>query len=404
MDDNISKTIVFYCCNFSMGGTETLILRLLQYYSTSNHRAILLTDTSINQSILDDANRVDFEHYIYNKGSKEFLSNNKKLCFGPTEKPLVITQFLPEFLKSFTLLRKSNYGVRFKHTLYIVHPNSIFFGPKKLIFLAKPMIVRLLKKNVLVFMDETCVEKCIQHYSLNKSLNYMIYRLPIFINENGSVAKKHKIFSILTISRFEFPFKGYVLGLITSFSQLCTKYPLISLTIIGNGKGKAEVEDLISKLPDSVSSKIEVLNQIPYHKVNDYIVGCDVYVGMGTTVLDAANNNKIVVTAVAYQKSNLAVGFFHEEYKTIGEVFRNDVAYPIFDNLLEEVINTNEDDFISLSKKSKKILEEHYNINSVGENLLKHTKDYLSVSEISLIKTLAYIHLYSVRIVEKIRG
>lgn len=404
MINSNQKTIIFYCFNFSMGGTETLILRLIQYYNDKNYRTILLTETQISDSIIEDAKKVSFEHYVYSKESKDFLSINSKLCFDETENPLVITQFLPEFLKCFTLLRTSKYGVGFKHTLYIVHPNSTFFGPQKLTFLAKKMILILLRKQVLVFMDETCVEKCVQHYNLKKTINYVIYRLPLFINVNVAAKKKNEIFNILTIARFEFPFKGYVLGLINSFSELCNKYPLISLTIIGHGKGKKEVEGLISELPVSISSKITILEEIPYHKINDSILECDVYVGMGTTVLDAANNNKIVVTAVAYQKTNLAVGFFHEEYKTIGEVFRENAEYPIFDDLLEKVLNADEGDFGSMAKRSKEVLKEHYDINSVGENLSKHTKDYLSFTERFIITILAYIHLYSVYIIKKINN
>lgn len=404
MRDNNSKTIVFYCFNFSMGGTETLILRLLEFYGNKNYRTILLTETPIHESIIEDSRKVCFEHYIYNKDNKEFLSGSNTLKFTRSERPLIITQFLPEFLKCFTLLRKSKYGVNFKHTLYIVHPNSTLYGPRRLTFLAKVMILVLLKKKALVFMDETCAETCLKIYNLKKTLVFDIYRLPIFINKNLNLVKKNDIFNILTITRFEFPFKGYVLGLINSFSQLHQKSPSTLLTIIGHGKGVTEIQTLISKLPYSVSSKISVLDEVPYHEINDYIEKCDVYVGMGTTVLDAANNNKVVITAVAYQKSNLAVGYFHEKYKTIGEVFQENKEYLIFDALLEKVLNASEYDFDYMRKKSKEALKEHYNIEVVGEKLENHTIDYFSLAEKFLIDTMAYIHLYSVRIVEKVNN
>ncbi|AOC95287.1 hypothetical protein BB050_02171 [Flavobacterium anhuiense] len=395
---NHKKTIVFYCFNFSMGGTETLILRLLEFYHSQNYRTILLTENPIHESISEDSKKVSFEHYLYDKKTKNFSSGLKKLEFENDEKPLVITQFLPEFLKCFTLINKTRYGVNFKHTLYIVHPNSTFYGPKKITFLAKTMIMMLLRKKVLVFMDETCVEKCIEHYNLKKTLDFVIYRLPIFINKNNIVEKKNEIFNILTITRFEFPFKAYVLGLINSFGNICEKYPSISLTIIGHGKGKKEVENAISFLSDSKKAKINIVEEIPYHKISDYIKACDVYVGMGTTVLDVANNNKIAITAVAYQNSNLAVGYFHDNHTVIGEVLRENFKYFTFDQLLEDVIKTDSKEFENLGAKSKKRLMENYDIEIVGSNISKHTESYLSFYETILISIFSYINLYSTRL------
>lgn len=387
-----------------MGGTETLILRLLEYYKNNDHRVILLTVTPIHKSILEDTNRVEFEHYIYNEINSDFFNDNAKLSFEKTEQPLVITQFLPEFLKCFTILRRSKYGVNFKHILYIVHPYSTFFGPKALTFLAKVMIKILLNRKALVFMDEISVETCIEHYGLKRSLNFKIFRLPILINENTDIIKRNKVFNVLAIARFEFPFKGYVLGLINSFAQLSLKYPSSSLTIIGHGKGKIEVDNLLGSLEQTIASKIFVLGEVPYHKINDYVSGCDVYVGMGTTVLDAANNNKITITAVAYQMKNLAVGFFHENYETVGEILVPDVKYPTFDELLETVLTAPDDEFEKMAKKSKEMLRAHYNINFIGSGLLNYTEKYLSFAEVLLIDMLAYIHLFSVKLIEKIRS
>ncbi len=391
------QTVVFYCDNFSMGGTETLLLRLIKYYKSFDYRVILLTITPIHESIQNDVEKVNFEHYIYLKS--DFYNLDKKLIFDEKERPIVITQFMPEFLKCFLVLRKAKYGVEFRHLMYIVHPNSTVYQPKFLTFLARLMILILLKKNALVFMDETCSENCRKLFRLKKSMKLNIFRLPMFIDEAcNSYNTKNEIFNILTISRFEFPFKGYILGLILSFEKLIKKYPSLSLTIIGHGRGKDEVVNLVSGLPLNVSSKITLLEKIPYYQINGYIDKCDMYVGMGTTILDAANNNKIAISAVAYQSGNLAAGFFHENYHLIGEVYRENISYPTFEDLIEKIIKSDEGDFVNFAKMSKSLLRKFYNINVIAEELLIHANGCFSILERAYIIFLAKVYIYRINI------
>jgi hypothetical protein len=385
-----------------MGGTETLLLRMMAYYRSIKCRVILLTLTPIHESIIRDAVKVDFEHYIYAK--KKFYSLDIELSFNNVEKPIVITQYMPEFLRSFLLLRKSIYGVEFRHLLYIVHPGSTLYRPKFLNSFARIMILTLLKKKVLVFMDETCAENCRKTYRLAKSIELSIFRLPMFIRDDfENFRPRNKIFNILTISRFEFPFKGYILGLIRSFHKLLEKYSDLSLTIIGHGAGKSEVDELIATLPSSTSSKITLLDYVPYHEITDHIIKCDTFVGMGTTVLDAANINKIVVSAVAYQRQNYASGFFHDNYRLIGEVYNDSVKFQEFQNLIEDVINLNDDQFIHYSKMTKSLLREFYNIESIANELLQHTNGYFSTLEQALIGSLAKAYILRVGVADYIK-
>ncbi len=403
MGDVFSQTVVFYCNDFSMGGTETLLLRLMKYYRSLGYRVILLTVTPIHESILNDAKNIDFEHYIHK--TTEFYSLGKKLSFNSQEKPIVITQFMPEFLRCFRILRKKNYGVEFKHLLYIVHPDSTLYRPKFLTYFARIMILRLLYRNALVFMDETCVKNCREFYNLKETVKFDIFRLPMFINNNcDTYSFKNEIFNILTISRFEFPFKGYVLGLIHSFEKLSKKYPFLTLTIIGHGEGKSEVDALIANLPLTISSKITLLEKIPYHKINNYIMKCDTFVGMGTTVLDAANSNKIVIMAIAYQMQNFSAGFFHENYYSIGEVYKSRISYPVFEDLIESVVNLGESEFIDSAKRSKNVLKKYYNIEDIANGLLEHTNGYFSRLERVLIGLLANTYIYRVGIANYIKA
>lgn len=397
------RTIVFYCFKFGMGGTETLILRLMEFYKDSGNRVILLTETAIDEGIFADTERIEFEHYIYDAQRSKFCNLGAELRFSSNEAPLVITQFMPEFLKCYTLLKKTKYNVEVRHLLYILHPHSTFYGPKRLKILARKMIISLLKNRALVFMDETCIEECVKYYRLPVSMNYPIFRLPIFIKEDTHSKTKNEVFNILSICRYEFPFKGYLLGLIKTFDILHKKYENISLTIIGYGPGSFEVDALIQSLPQAVKEKLTLLKKVQYNQIHTYIKACDVYVGMGTTVLDAANLNKIVITAVAYQKADLAVGFFHENYKTIGEVYQHNNSYPVFKDLIESVINSDNEQFNKMSNMSKVVLTDNYNISNIANKILDHTLNPLTYSNALMVNFLANIHLISTFLIKKIK-
>jgi hypothetical protein len=396
-------TIVFFTQHFGMGGTETLILRLTKYYKSLGRRVILLTMNKLEANIIDDFEDVKPEYYLFENKKSEFFDIDKPLTFHKSELPLIITEFLPEFFRCYLMFNKNKYGVDFKHKVYIVHPYSIFYGPRAANLLAKKMIELFLRKQALVFMDNVCVEACITHYQLSKNHNFKVLHLPIFLNEEEGVNSRNENLSLLTICRFEFPFKGYVLGLIRSFEILSKKVPSITLTIVGNGNDKFEVDKLINSLPEEVSSKIKLINGIPYSKIEKLIRVCDIYIGMGTTILDAANQNKICITAVAYQLDNKAVGFFHENYATVGEVSNPSKIYSNFVTLLEKVIYCSDLEFKEMSLSSKKALKEHYDIKKIGKELITIPENRFSFGENILISCLAVLHLSANWFVKNIR-
>jgi hypothetical protein len=241
------------------------------------------------------------------------------------------------------------------------------------------------------------MDNCIEFYKLSKNkYNFTIHRLPIFIDSNISNLNlvKNNIFNILTITRFEFPFKGYVLGLIDTFVELFKNDKKISLTIIGYGANKEEVDLKLKQIPANIKERISVLDQVAYSAIGDYINKCDLYVGMGTTILDAANKNKIVITAAAYQNYSNSTGFFHNNYKTVAEIFKSSKKYDQFYDLILEVFNTEETQFLELSKKSKNVLQSNYNIDVIAPQLYNHTKGYLNLFERITILLIIKINKY----------
>lgn len=395
----MNKTVIVFCKSFAaLGGTETLTMRLLIWYAINNYRSILLTlDEVKTGSMYEELKKNEVEIYTLDNLSGLFISReNNCLRFQKDEEPLVINNFLPEFFRCISLLTRGRYGCKFRHTVYIVHPFSTRLVSGYIRIFGKMLINNLISQNVLIFMDNECVDKCMSYYKLDlPNHSPTIYRLPMNISKTTSCMKtcEGEDFNILTISRFEFPFKGYVFGLVDAFSLLARKYEKITLTIIGYGKDQDVLMKSIEALPNVIKNRIFIHGEMPYSQTLGYIKRCDVYVGMGTSVLDAANEGKIAILASAYQMSCFTAGYFHERHDAIGDVFDKNSIYSNVADLIENVINISPDDYEKLSVLSKKTLKNNYNISDIAPSLFNCTQHRFTIFDIVHIRAVGVFNL-----------
>jgi hypothetical protein len=99
-----------------------------------------------------------------------------------------------------------------------------------------------------------------------------------------------------------------VLGLINALQIFATIMMVVQLTIIGYGRDKFKVDELINSLPVQVSNKITVLDEVPYSKINEYIENV-AFVGIRNDHFRCCNLNKMIIVPAAYQNSNLTTAF-----------------------------------------------------------------------------------------------
>jgi hypothetical protein len=355
-----------------LGGTETLIMRLLKWYKKKSYRVILLTEEKIEDlALLKDINEhIMDEYYTYDRREKKFKTVfGKRLSFSNTEIVAVISFTFFHFLKCFRWLENRERRNLFLYCIYIVHPYSNYIlspRAKPLNKLFKPLVSFLIKRKLVIFMDEETHDTCYNFYKLMQNHKSEIIRLPMEIIKNDTCKSKNTELNLLTISRLEFPFKAYVLGLIDAFSRLVRENGNMKLTVIGYGDGEIIVKEKIMALVPDIQNKIKLIKQVPYSEIGDYIDRCDVYIGMGTTILDAANHNKICITAVSYQKSDFSIGFFHDEGLGLGGIYKEDLrlSYFHFYDLLDQIVNLDESEFIERKRRTKMLLAANFDIDN----------------------------------------
>lgn len=359
------QIVIFTYTNFILGGAETLILRMSEWFMNNNTKVYIICNS------IDDLLKNEYEE----KNLKIYISNKKKdilsLIFKKEldKKIIVVNFFFEEYLNCEQLRKKH----QFYNFFYVVHPHRTIVGKKlpnhisnvcKRIY--KKMFIQMYEKENIIYMDEECIKIMEDYYSLNLPKAYKnIVRLPIKV-QDVKTPSKNKKFNILTISRFDFPFKGYILGLIEDFAFLAKQNPEIILTIIGDGKDKDKVIKKIEELDKNIQKKIYLIGNVPYSELNTSFASASVYIGMGTTLLDASNMKLPVIPVLGYTYQNFSSGFFYKMPNFLGTDFNNynSIAIKSLD-LIKDIISMDNNQYQNLCEKNYKEFCKVYNIDKI---------------------------------------
>lgn len=371
------SSVLFIYGDVCLGGSETLLLRIGRSLNRDKVNITLLCNR-INETM-----KSQFE----NAGVK-VVSNNShdnSVCISELqaldENSLVINLGLTDFLyceKVKKQLRKD-----FKNILYVVHPYTLFAAGKKhrVLQQVKLLLMKLvykrpiqgyLKNGNIIFMDEQSFKHSDAFYGFRvEDMKKHIIRLPI---ETSSIddqtlktkcENRHNCTNILTIARADFPFKGYMKGLIQSCSNIDGD---ISLTIISDGNGFRELKTWVDDANEKIKHPIELIKGVPYDKLFPYYSSCHIYVGMGTTVLEAADKGAICIPVAFYTYKCNADKTFDESPNRIAlEKYEGRSV----DDLLNNLLRLDDSTFLKKMLESKKIIEDNYSTDSFIRKLKK---------------------------------
>ncbi len=398
------KTIFVILRSGISGGTATLSIRIGECLIKKGCEVIYICQEYNDLNNVKTMNDKGIKVYRWKLNEIEY--NLSVLCKKCNYR--FLTYSLEEFL--FVEKLKKRLPI-VKNSLYVVQHYALTKGSnenkiirKSLKFFYRKVIKRLVENNTTIFMDDNSVEVTEKYYGFSiKSKENIVFLLPINLQDFKSIKVKKKsefkTFNMLTIARAEFPFKGYIVGLIDDFKKLCDTYNDITLTIITFGKDEEKIVQKINKLPSTVQSKITLIGQTPYENLNNYFDATHLYLGMGTTLLDAVNNSVPALVVQQYTYNNYSSGFFHMQPNIL-------VAYPDVKTsaaaFIESVKQMNNHEYELLCKKEHDTLLEFYNIDLLinwlqqGEN--EDNQEVITKTELTIhqfiIKTLSVIKRY----------
>ena len=351
--------ITFYQSHIFTGGAETLIYRIAEELLARGRSVEIVCKTcSDNMKALFAEDDIP-------------LHENQNCYNAVIRSDTLIVFFLIDYVK-FKLL---SVGRNTKVLFYMVNLDTLAayrLQRYPLLFrLFKPILSSYLAHEIrgknIIFMDRLGINFTEQFYQTSYGLTDSdMFPLPVDVfplqdDFCKKVASNRAPFSILSIARADFPFKGYLKGLLEICTQLCRTYP-IQLTIISYGADINRLHQWIDTAKDSGFSDITLIGETPYHELERYILSSNLYIGMGTTVLDAAARG---IPAIAVQSHTYALNAYHLFWEEPGRIGGDPAeTIPPAQPLIERVLRMSDTEYIDTMKRTEHALRELYSMDS----------------------------------------
>lgn len=387
------QNIVFVYRNLVIGGIQSLLIRLSDALIANNYSVTI------------------YYNSIYENGENDYIGRGVKLAkyegFCPNELNKIdeiqsIITFEAEVYIKLVINNHRFNKDKDKIYLYSVHPYTFEYfydGVKYDLFrkLFHKTFYNFVKNSVeagfVFFMDEQCLNSTSKEYSINVdkiTIDDYILRIIMQAEDNYSLESRNQSeVKILTVTRSDFPFKGYVKGLIETCASLLDEGYNLFLTIITSGNQKDKLNEWCSDLKN-----VKIIEDVNYDKLSAYYRNSDIYIGMGTTVLEAASEGIITIPVSPYTYECNSHGIFSDKpnwvLTEIGE------GKPVKE-LLKKLISLSEVEKKELQKRMVDSVTDLYGTNNVINRLKIILDKNLNTKYQYKILPLSYIWFLSLK-------
>ena len=329
------------------GGTGTLSIRMTKWLVNKGYKVIYMCCVDDNSSNRKELLQNGAEFILRNDTTyQEHFSQ----AIVQSNIYTVITYSLEEYL-SFIKIQHFYSNLQ-RVFLYVVH--SLTFGDEnnKVGFIKKlfrrvklrSFIHKIYLNGSLLFMDEMSLFMAQRIFGLKfsepqKSIFYLPIEIKTFqIDIKNKLRKQNEPFIILTVTRMDFQFKGYVLVLVDLYVELIKKFKNIKLVIVGDGPDLGLLVNKIERLEKHLRAGIELIHRVPYAQLDQYFKSANLYIGMGTTILDAVNNSVPSIVAAGYVYNLSNVRYFNEKKGDVGSLAYLDCNQLNCIDLVDEIL------------------------------------------------------------------
>ena len=369
--------------NISIGGIETLILREACWINehTESRSMVLCFELSEQMRSSFEASGIDYKllaSWSVNEISKELRS-------AQTVEMIKYFSF-EDYLKF--VIHDPDLFENYKTMYHCVHPlNACILKAnnwiRKSFWKALSNVTRyMVETKRFRFMDDESINQTLGYYGLDVKESYKedYIRIPYqikdlaFKNMDGSGNR-----NVLAIARAEFPFKGYLLGLIDVIPDVLDRYSNTFITIISSGDGLSRLENKIKQLPEKYKNHIGLYNDKKPEDLDAYYQEADIFIGMGTTVLEAANYGIPVIMAKPYTEEFISNGLFHIAPTDIGNCSIN--GKPGKDEIMS-LLEVDAEHWQLIQSETKRQLVLYYDIQEVMKQSIGKWDKKVSVNAI----------------------
>lgn len=388
------------------GGIEKINYYLIKFMSEHDVRVIWLKN---EKSPIGEAFKTVLYHEnveIVNVSSNHlFWFKHDKINIRKDEQVVVVSYTVFDMLRALSLKEEF---VGFDMTCFYTVPDTtgnFFFIERYFKGWLNGFVYRHIRQTLLNWNDAGLIFFCAplqitsfeNNYRLtvekhNDRLLKSLYGPEPLDEENLKArSKKTEKFNIITVGRFDFPHKGYILGLVKAFGRLKPVYPQLTLTIIGKGKDEDILKDEISHLSDDVRKDVFLLGEVPHVELPRYYKDKHLSVAVAGSTWDAAKCGVVSLVARNHFGDECEVyGFLPEESENTVSSKKGELV----DDYIKEVIDWPEELYISKCKDAYKLLGQNVDPWFYFEAVQK-VKDYrIPHSELALYKIINYVRKF----------
>ena len=350
---------MFYRETMLIGGIETYAYKAIKNLKKDGDLVVWAKEP---KSPIDDS----FKNEIYD--GKTVIMNGlnakkfKELIADGSAEIKIITFDMFYFAKAEKF--KRNFKLCPVHNFYLVphfegdtlYIQDGFSGKKKEIVRKRveQIVQKMHKNNSIKYFSTKHIERMTSDYSYSVD-NASFALVPSventktqFDRQNCERLYNQEIFNILTVSRFEFPHKGYILGLIKTFAELKPKYPQLELTIVGYGLGEKEIKEQISQLDESISNSIHLPGKASPEQLIEYFDNANLNISVAGCCVQGAKNGTLSIPARHYTYDCEVYGYLPQSKSyTVSEEQGEPAA-----KYIEEILNMSLEEYCDKCKDS----------------------------------------------------
>lgn len=360
--DKVSTIVILYD-HMLTGGIENYIINLILACKKKGYRIIWISP--VDRKIAPEFKDILLDDYItiincYKRHMQWFKYDD--IVFNTNEIVRILSFTVFDFYRSEQIRKKYSKKCEM-HSFYLIphftgNPYFIerYFNGKMKSIIKKIMqskINGMIKNNNIVFFSKRHIKSLSENYNIkinnaDEKLLAPYINIEPFDYNNADERSERNNFNIITIGRFEFPHKGYIIGLVKTFAKLKQKYPFLTLNIIGYGDNEQQLLDVIKETSPKIQEDIKLIGQVSPLRLSEYFRKSHLNISVAGAVKDGAHCGVISLPARHYTYECEVYGYLPESKDSI----LSDIPGIPVDVFIEEVINMSKQNFIDMCKKS----------------------------------------------------
>ncbi len=393
----MKRTVVFTCRKWNLGGGHLLLLRWAEQYTFEGYHVRILYQEIKDQYIKQEIIRLKIDCVKINDWWNE---REWKCGLSIDGKIYVVTLSLNDYIRCV--------GIRFRNVkvaLYLwdnyqykIREDDDF---AKLNYILTRWAIRdICKMGGIITADYYYSDCAIQYYKglsdWGKNIRHVNIGIDIVDISDSSIwnrAVNRKKLKLLSIARAEFPFKGYLIGLINLLEVINTDYEIdVDIVSYGNSIDKLKKAYLERKFPANVNIKLH--GKKDYTELKQFFSDCNLYIGMGTSILDAAQYGIPCIAVTPWTMKLIGRDFFSSSSPQLG-FYKKGSEKDVLKSILE-IMNLTDDAYYLLGKETRKTVLDMYdnkiNARKIIDCFEAIPEKGISMAEYSMFLFRRYMH------------